>query len=133
MTIALPDRSVRSRRVVSYVSDRNPYEPDRPYVGVWDSFDLKRHFVADVVPTAMTAAEIEALVAEVHLADITPSDNDTTYIEWETAEGFASLEVGYTRFAFTFLPNSTSIQERYGQSGALTDRSRITSLIRKHS
>ncbi len=132
MTIALPDRSVRSRRVVSYVSDRKPYEPDLPYVGVWDSLDLKSHFVT-VVPTTMTAAEIEALVAELHPVDVTPSDNDTTYIEWETSEGFASLEVGYTRFAFTFLPSVTSNQERYGQSGVLTDRSKLTSLIRKHS
>lgn len=132
MTIALPDRSVRSRRVVSHVSDSSQYEPDRPYVGVWDSFELKRHLVT-VVPTTMTAAEIEALVAEVHPVDVTPSDNDTTYIEWETAEGFASLEVGYTRFAFTFLPDSASNEGRYGQSGALTDRSKIISLIRKHS
>lgn len=135
MTIALPGRSVRARGTyrVGAFRDRSPYEPDVPYSVIWDSIDLKSHSPAVAVAKPMTAVEIENLVAEVQPVDVTPSDNDTTYIEWETKEGFASLEVGYTRFAFTFLPSSASDQQRYGQTGTLAERSTIIALIHKHS
>jgi hypothetical protein len=74
------------------------------------------------------ASRILPLLASVN-AEITPSDNSTYYIEWETEVGFASLEIGTDRFGFSFLPHSGSA---YGENGAVSDGAHLRRLIEAH-
>lgn len=141
MTIALPDRSVRARdtEVSRSVGKRGQYVPTMPYSQFWDPSDwssqlapMSRLAGADA-SAPMSVDEIKALLGESSFVDITPSENETTYIEWDGNRGFASLEVGRTRYAFSFIPHDPDGASRYGESGMLTERNRIAALIRDHS
>lgn len=81
------------------------------------------------VSTPMKVAEIAALFPDSHYVDIATSDNETTYIEWVTTDGFASLEVGLDSFAFSFIPDDES-GHGYGREGSLIEGGLIASLIR---
>lgn len=141
MTIAPPDPSERIRETHTQgnPSFGEPYV-FKPFSFTWDSIDLHARatlfadeVTATPVSTPMTVDEIAALFPHTQFVDIAPSDNETTYIEWETSDGFVSLEVGHTDFAFSYIPNDNSPQESYGKGGALTQRDLVASLIGKHS
>ncbi len=83
------------------------------------------------------AAQTRALRNAQKIASLLPSDrteftlglNGTFYLEWESGEGFASLEVGTDRFGFAFIP---TVGEPYGENGQIADTARLRRLIETH-
>ncbi|MEV8249971.1 hypothetical protein AB0O87_03470 [Microbacterium sp. NPDC076768] len=143
MTIASLSPSERTRD--SRVHTNAPFSAHYvtiPFSPFWDSLDILSKWTPFAVetdaPTAlahthMTVPEITALFSRDQFVDVSPSDNDTTYIEWETSDGFSSLEIGHTEFAFSFIADDSSQRDSYGEGGSLKDRALIASLIRTHS
>lgn len=80
------------------------------------------------VPTPMRMQEILALFPTYQHVDVSPSDNETTYVEWETGMAFASLEVGTDCFAFSLIPNNKSLPGS-GRAGSLAQGALLASLI----
>lgn len=139
MTIAPPYQSRRGRETFASGSLRNHgrYDLIMNLSAVWADIDPHRDqpsfAFASVEPRPITVDEIRSLFSVSQFVDVAPSDNDTTYVEWSTDRGFVSLEVGHTRFAFSFIPESGSSSQPVGESGMLTERSRLEALIRTHS
>lgn len=63
--------------------------------------------------------------------DITPSDNQTTYFEWETTNGFVSLEVGTSQYALSYIPNNKD-EDTFGVMGLLEDYEELEKLIKEY-
>ena len=64
--------------------------------------------------------------------DITPSDNQTTYFEWESTNGFVSLEVGTSQYALSYLPNNNKDEDTVGVMGLLEDYEELENLIKEY-
>lgn len=139
MTIAPPYQSRRGRETFTSGNVRNQgrYDLVMKFSAVWADLDPQSDtpsftFVGEG-PKPLTVREIKGLFPVQQFVDVAPSENDTTYIEWSTDEGFSSLEVGHTRFAFSFIPDSGSTSHPIGETGLLTERNRLVELIRSHS
>lgn len=86
----------------------------------------------DVSNPPLTLVEIQRMLAGQSL-DVTRSENATTYLEWVTSEGFASLEIGKTRFGFSFIADEGAGRRSVGVSGELAHRDQLSDLIRDYS
>lgn len=60
--------------------------------------------------------------------DKTLSDRGTVYYEWETERGFCSLEVGISKFSFSYIPHDRKAKFE-GFGGYLSDHEVIRRLI----
>lgn len=63
----------------------------------WDGYDALG-ISAEATRNALVA--LDSVLRAAPIPDIVPNPNGTLSFEWETADGFAHLEVGNTRFAF---------------------------------
>lgn len=132
MTIALPVSSGRKSRAPLGLTAgfRTP-----AYIDLRETFSATWESLASDRTTAtapLSLNDIEVLLSG-RTIDVTDSENATTYVEWETADGFASLEIGSVRFGFSFIADEGSAAISYGESGTLDHRDAIAALIRKHS
>lgn len=73
-----------------------------------------------------------ALLEDATNLDVSVSDNQTTYFEWDSTEGFISLEVGSTKYGFSFIPSPSSTKPSFGETGALTDLVKLEQLIKEY-
>lgn len=143
MTIASLNLSERTRD--PHVHSNAPFGARYvtiPFSPFWDSLNVRPSRIPFTVvataptssaPAVMSVPDITALFSRGQFVDVSRSNNDTTYIEWETTDGFSSLEIGHTEFAFSFIADDSSRLESYGAGGSLADRDLIASLIRTHS
>lgn len=77
--------------------------------------------------------QIEKLIQKLSNSQvsITPSDNKTTYYEWETKTGFVSLEIGDLKYAFSYIPDKKD-EESFGLTGSLEKLDDLEQLIKEY-